>query len=188
MGYVHATSQLIWWDMETRIPTCPPLKDSERGRGVSLSLRRTRQLEDYCAQKIIEGAWQKDLCQELNASRSRLSRWSVEGLKRADLSLRRLSNTSHMTLTQMLWSRIKLSGPDDCWVWQGSIKSNGYGGLNYKGKAGQAHRMVYEALISEVPDGMVIDHVCRNRRCVNPRHLQPVKPSLNAALSAVRRA
>lgn len=67
---------------------------------------------------------------------------------------------------------------DGCWEWQGAVGPNGYG---YSAWAGQklAHRMSYEAHTGPIPDGLHLDHICRNRRCVNPAHLEPVEPSVN---------
>lgn len=60
-----------------------------------------------------------------------------------------------------------------CWNWQGYI-SHGYG-VYYEGDVGRrAHRVYYERYIGPIPDGYVIDHLCRNRRCCNPAHLEPV--------------
>jgi len=59
---------------------------------------------------------------------------------------------------------------DGCWIWTGAKSSNGYG--NYWNRG--AHRVVYELLVGEIPENMQLDHLCRNRDCVNPEHLEPV--------------
>lgn len=61
-----------------------------------------------------------------------------------------------------------------CWEWQTGTGSNGYGTVWLNGKSVSAHRAVYEALVGPVPDGLVIDHTCRNKMCVNPAHLRTV--------------
>lgn len=72
----------------------------------------------------------------------------------------------------------------DCWLWAGSKDSNGYGHLYIRGSGygatpAQAHRVVYEALVGEIPAGMQLDHLCRVPACVNPEHLEPVTPKEN---------
>jgi hypothetical protein len=65
--------------------------------------------------------------------------------------------------------------PDDCWNWPWSKQSDGYGLLRVKGVGVQrAHRVMYERLIGPIPVGLELDHLCRNRACVNPLHLDPV--------------
>lgn len=63
---------------------------------------------------------------------------------------------------------------DGCWLWQG-VTSSGYGRvLPPKGKRrALAHRLFYEILVGPIPDGLTLDHLCRNRVCVNPDHLEP---------------
>jgi HNH endonuclease len=67
-------------------------------------------------------------------------------------------------------------GPDDCWLWQGAIQSRGYGsfGPGGKSRSALAHRISYELAYGVVPPGLTLDHLCRVRACVNPRHLEPV--------------
>jgi len=63
---------------------------------------------------------------------------------------------------------------EGCWLWTAG-KSAGYGRSRYeRGKTRRAHRRVYELLIGPVPEGLELDHLCRNRACCNPWHLEPV--------------
>ncbi|MEL3944487.1 HNH endonuclease signature motif containing protein [Streptomyces sp. LNU-CPARS28] len=70
-------------------------------------------------------------------------------------------------------------GHGGCWEWTGHIKPNGYGQVRVGGRKFNAHRFSYEALRAPIPEGLVIDHLCRNRRCVNPDHLEPVTHRTN---------
>lgn len=65
-------------------------------------------------------------------------------------------------------------GSDECWNWTGTIKSDGYGTAWFRGRTLGAHRIAYQLLVGSVPDGLCLDHLCRNRSCVNPAHLEPV--------------
>lgn len=66
-----------------------------------------------------------------------------------------------------------------CLVWAGYVQSNGYARLWVDGKNLMAHRWSYEFYVGPIPEGQVIDHLCRNRACVNPAHLEPVSQSEN---------
>jgi hypothetical protein len=67
------------------------------------------------------------------------------------------------------YSRIS-EGDDGCWEWHGYHDRDGYSGVS----GGHLHRKVYEDLVGPIPEGLTIDHLCRNRGCVNPEHLEPV--------------
>lgn len=77
------------------------------------------------------------------------------------------------------WERVDRRGPDDCWDWLGALGTSGYGSLVRSGKLWQAHRWTYEELVGPIPEGLELDHLCRRRSCVNPRHLEPVVPREN---------
>jgi hypothetical protein len=68
------------------------------------------------------------------------------------------------------WRECVTPNESGCLVWQGVIDRYGYG----KRGARFAHRLAYEAEVGPIPEGLVIDHLCRNRACVNPEHLEPV--------------
>lgn len=75
------------------------------------------------------------------------------------------------------WSKVDKSG--ECWVWTAG-QSHGYGCFAVKkGKTVYAHRLAYELLVGPIPNGLQIDHLCRNRRCVRPDHLEPVTRKTN---------
>lgn len=61
-----------------------------------------------------------------------------------------------------------------CWQWTGSLVQKGYGALRDAGVNCRAHRWSYEHFVGPIPDGLTLDHLCRNRGCVNPEHLEPV--------------
>lgn len=77
-----------------------------------------------------------------------------------------------MTTTERrFWSKVDQAG--DCWTWIAG-QSNGYGSFKVSGKSVPAHRVAYEMTCGTVPDGLVLDHLCRNTLCVNPSHLEAV--------------
>lgn len=76
-----------------------------------------------------------------------------------------------------LFSSILLNG--DCWEYTGEVTPRGYGRIAFRRpgcKTGHfsTHRLIYELLKGQIPAGMVIDHLCRNTRCMNPEHLEAV--------------
>ena len=76
-------------------------------------------------------------------------------------------------LPERVKSKFSVEDGDGCWTWR-ATKSNGYGRLFIGGRAWPAHRWVYEALVGLIPEGLTLDHLCRNRACVRPDHLEPV--------------
>lgn len=66
-----------------------------------------------------------------------------------------------------------------CWLWMGCLTRGGYGQLHSIRKTVYAHRYVFELLKGQIPLGLQLDHLCRNRCCVNPDHLESVTQHLN---------
>lgn len=91
-------------------------------------------------------------------------------------------------LPARFWSKVVPEPNTGCWLWIGAT-SNGYGvvGGGPRGNRWQAkaHRHAYATLVGAVPDGLVIDHLCRQRCCVNPQHLEPVTQAVNLARSPI---
>lgn len=73
---------------------------------------------------------------------------------------------------QEFFSKVKII--NQCWEWQGHIDKKGYGRISIKSKSKLAHRFSYEHHKGEIPKDLVLDHLCRNTKCVNPNHLEAV--------------
>lgn len=77
---------------------------------------------------------------------------------------------------ERFWSKVGKAAPAGCWPWLASVqkKRGGYGQFKIGPRTRRAHIVSYELIVGLVPAGMVLDHLCRNPRCVNPAHLDPV--------------
>src|SRR5690349_17511921 len=79
-------------------------------------------------------------------------------------------------LPARFWSKVDTS-ESGCWEWTASLNIGGYAKFSAGGKHGgwrYGHRVAYEALVAPVDRSLDLDHLCRNRKCVNPAHLEPV--------------
>jgi hypothetical protein len=77
-------------------------------------------------------------------------------------------------LCERFWAKVDKNGPNGCWVWT-AAKCYGYGAFNLgDGRVARAHRYSYELLVGPIPAGAPLDHLCRNKACVNPEHLEIV--------------
>lgn len=78
------------------------------------------------------------------------------------------------TPEQRFASKWELEPVTGCWRWTGTVMYAGYGVLRIDGRNHRAHRWSYEHHVGPIPAGLELDHLCRNRACVNPLHLEPV--------------
>lgn len=96
-----------------------------------------------------------------------------------------------MKLTdQEIQKRIKIV--NECWEWQGGNSSsktgrNSYAIIRVDGMKRYLHRVLYKRTVGEIPEGLTLDHLCRNTLCVNPKHLEPVTQAENSRRAFVSR-
>lgn len=118
--------------------------------------------ERSCSVPFCDGIrWKRTWC------RKHYKRWQKHG------NPNRLSPFD-LTPEQRFWSRVDLLG--SCWQWLGCVDKDGYGAFSLRGGEApvRVHRWAYEQLIGPIPEGLVIDHLCRNQACVKPDHLEVV--------------
>ena len=94
-----------------------------------------------------------------------------------------------MPATRPLKDRLveKIEKREGCWIFTGAIATSGYGRIGFRNRTLQAHRASYEVFVGKIPDGLHLDHLCGNKRCVNPDHLEPVTQSENNLRAAIVR-
>lgn len=118
-------------------------------------------------------------CAETARSRS-------EGLCRTHRSRKwRLGSVdlpTRLTAEERFWSKVRPTG--FCWEWAGAHDSMGYGIFTSENReVVRSHRVAFTLLVGQIPPGLHIDHLCRNKGCCNPDHLEPVTPSENSRRS-----
>lgn len=84
------------------------------------------------------------------------------------------------------WSRLERTD-NGCWNWTGTVARTGYGFFSIGRNSYLVHRLAYEFAVGPIPAGMMVDHTCRNRRCVNPAHLRAVSNKQNQENAGLRR-
>lgn len=84
------------------------------------------------------------------------------------------------------WAKVDVHLEDECWWWTGSRTRGGYGQFMVGQAPRRAHRVMYQIMIGDIPDGMLLDHSCRNPLCVNPKHMRVCNKRENAGNSKVR--
>jgi hypothetical protein len=83
--------------------------------------------------------------------------------------------------------RARVEKTPSCWNWTGFVREDGYGLFGFDGRNVYAHRFSYEFHKGPIPAALMIDHLCRNRRCVNPQHLETVTNQENVIRGVIAR-
>ena len=75
-------------------------------------------------------------------------------------------------LNDRFWSKVEKT--DTCWLWTGAKNGDGYGSFWFDGGSQLVHRLSWQNEVNDIPKGLIIDHLCRNRACVNVEHMELV--------------
>lgn len=86
-------------------------------------------------------------------------------------------NNAGREIKKQRWVEKDCGYDTPCWVWQLGCNLDGYGRVKFRGKQRPAHRVVYEREVGTIAQGLELDHLCHNKRCVNPSHLNVVTRS-----------
>lgn len=97
-----------------------------------------------------------------------------------------LTDTDRDVLAERIWKTVTVTkGPDHvrgpCWISAGYDNGKGHKKIKWQGMTLYKHRAVYDCVHGAIPEGLVLDHKCRNRACCNPEHLEPVTTLENTA-------
>jgi hypothetical protein len=88
--------------------------------------------------------------------------------------MREMRGVAVRRMPERFWDKVSRGAAGECWEWGASMWANGYGRFAVGHYQLLAHRIAYELVCGPVPDGLELDHTCRNRGCVNPAHLEAV--------------
>lgn len=80
---------------------------------------------------------------------------------------------------EYFWAKVDRRGPDECWPWLAAVGAKGYAKGKHGGKWFNPHRFSYELVNGPIADGLTIDHLCLNKCCMNPAHLEAVTAAEN---------
>src|SRR5690606_31575028 len=81
---------------------------------------------------------------------------------------------------ERFWPKVdKTSSDKGCWLWTASKTVDGYGQLRVGDRMAYAHRLSYTLLVGPILEGLMLDHICHDESCVNPRHLRPATTKQN---------
>ncbi|MFI5985110.1 HNH endonuclease signature motif containing protein [Streptomyces sp. NPDC051555] len=120
-----------------------------------------------CSESTTEPRGKRGMCKR---HYERWNRW------RKSLGIPSLRDAS---ASERFWAKVRGTDVSACWEWGLQRDRDGYGKFSIAGKTVLAHRYAYEHMVTEIPEELQLDHLCRSRSCVNPWHLEPVTGSIN---------
>jgi hypothetical protein len=85
-------------------------------------------------------------------------------------------------MMERFWSKVDVRSTMECWIWQAARDKDGYGKFFVQGKVCRAPRYSYELTRGPISEGLTVHHLCNNRLCVNPIHLETVRHRTNILL------
>lgn len=129
---------------------------------------------------MTQGLCSVEGCEAVRAKREWCNRHYLRWRRTGDP--RNGKSTHPRMISERFWAKVLQDDDTGCWIWQASrFPQTGYGAFNVQGRVVAAHRFAYEDMVAEIPPGLVLDHLCRVRACVNPYHLEPVTDAVNIA-------
>ena len=93
--------------------------------------------------------------------------------------IRELDARAIRPLAERFWEKVEVRGEDECWPWKGAV-TRGRGGIGIGLRMTSSHRVAVVLSGRDIPAGMMVDHMCRNGLCQNPKHLRVVTPRVNS--------
>lgn len=118
-------------------------------------------------------------CTFPECDRKHYARGLCEGHYRQHTGGKELRPLRSEPLEQRFWRKVNKDARNGCWEWTASKNPKGYGHFSHKGRLLAAHRVSWELANGPIPEGMVIDHRCANKSCVNPDHLRVITNAQN---------